>query len=437
MKPQNILLIISLWVIGIMPISAQTITATDSLSLKNILNSVLNNFPALRKNQQEINAADARIGLAKTAYNPDVNFSSSYSHIGPVSSINFPGLGEFELYPSNNYSAAVNYNQMLYDFGKTAKNIELENQSKTLVGLSTEQIKQKLSLSVVSIYYVIVYLQEAVKIKDEQLKTLNEHLLFVEKKKATGSATQYDVLTTKVRISAIENQKTDLLSALKIQICQMNSLIGQPEKTTLLVREELQDIVLVSQTDSLISTAMQMRQELKMVQQKTVLLEQRYKTVNTLYSPVLNVFASGGVKNGYVPDLNKGKLNYVVGVGLRIPMFDAGRTKYNLLQIKADIESSKEDYEISRRTIVNEVVETETGVETALQKITQTGLQMKQAEQANALAETSFKSGVITNLELLDNSTALSEAKLQNLKAKIDYSVSLLKFKISLGEKLY
>lgn len=118
-------------------------------------------------------------------------------------------------------------------------------------------------------------------------------------------------------------------------------------------------------------------------------------------------------------------------------MFDAGRTKYNLLQIKADIESSKEDYEISRRTIVNEVVETETGVETALQKITQTGLQMKQAEQANALAETSFKSGVITNLELLDNSTALSEAKLQNLKAKIDYSVSLLKFKISLGEKLY
>lgn len=217
----------------------------------------------------------------------------------------------------------------------------------------------------------------------------------------------------------------------------MNSLIGQPEKTTLLVKEELQNIVSVSQTDSLISTAMQMRQELKMVQQKTVLLEQRYKTVNTLYSPVLNVFASGGVKNGYVPDLNKGKLNYVVGVGLRIPMFDAGRTKYNLLQIKADIESSKEDYEISRRTIVNEVVETETGVETALQKIAQTGLQMKQAEQANALAETSFKSGVITNLELLDNSTALSEAKLQNLKAKIDYSVSLLKFKISLGEKLY
>jgi outer membrane protein len=38
--------------------------------------------------------------------------------------------------------------------------------------------------------------------------------VFVEKKAATGSATNYEILTTKVRISAIENQKTDLLNAL-------------------------------------------------------------------------------------------------------------------------------------------------------------------------------------------------------------------------------
>ena len=72
-----------------------------------------------------------------------------------------------------------------------------------------------------------------------------------------------------------------------------------------------------------------------------------------------------------------------------------------------------------------------------MQKITQSELQQKQAQQAYTLAETSFRSGVITNIELLDASTSLSEAGLSVLKAKIDYSLSLLKLKIALGEKIY
>jgi len=418
------------------PINAQTNTSTDSLSLNNILNQVINNFPAIKKNEQELNAANARIGMAKTGYLPDVSINGNDTYLGPVSTISL-GPESFSLFPANNYSASLDYSQTIFDFGKTSKTINVENQSKEMVNTSTELLKQRLSLSVVNIYYAIVFLQEAIAIKDKELYNLNEHLHYIEKKKETGSATQFEVLTTKVRISTIENQKTDLLNSLKVQICQMNSLLGQSDKSNLLVKKEIQQIQVLNSTDDLLTSADKTRNELKMAKQKTELSQLKYQVVNNQYMPSLKFYASGGIKNGLFPDMYKGTWNFAVGAGLHIPIFDANRTKYSLLQVKADIESNKDDVELTHRTIVNEVVESQANIESALEKIKQSELQLQQAQQAYNLAETSFKDGVITNLELLDTSTSLSEAGLSVLKAKIDYSVSFLKLKISLGEKIY
>ena len=424
------------FIIGITMLSINLSAQTDSLSLNTILTQVLANFPAIKKNMIEQSAADARIGMAKTAYLPDISVNSSFTNIGPAPSIDFGGKS-FKMYPNNMISASADVHETIYDFGRTSNNIDFVTKSKELITLSAEQIKQKLSLSVLNSYYAMVFLQEAVKIKDEQINTLKEHLRFVEKKKETGSATQYEVLTTKVRISTIENQKTDIQSALKIQICQLNSLLGQPEKTTLVVKKELQSLQSFSPSDSLLTIATQSRQELKIAQEKVTLSELHYKVVGMQSNPGLGFFASGGSKNGYFPDLNKQTLNYAVGLGLKIPLFDGGRKKYSLIQAQTEIDGNKEDIELARRTIVNEVVESEANVQSALQKIEQSELQLQQAQQAYVLAETSFKSGVITNVELLDNATSLSETKLMMLKTKIDYSLSVLKLSIALGKRIY
>ena len=64
-------------------------------------------------------------------------------------------------------------------------------------------------------------------------------------------------------------------------------------------------------------------------------------------------------------------------------------------------------------------------------------MQLQQAQKANSLAETSFKSGTITNLDLLDANTALSECKLMLLKSRIDYVASVYRLKAAIGERLY
>lgn len=411
----------------------------DSLSLSQILNEVIQNYPSIKKAQTDVVSADAKIGLAKTAYLPDVNVTGSFSYLGPTVSLSLPGLGSFLLYPPDMYSAALNINESIYDFGKTEKNITFEKQNKELVGLSIEQLKQKLSGVMVGNFYTIVFLQEAIKIKNEELATLNEHLQFEQKKLATGSATNFELLTTKVRISAIENQKTDLLNALLIQLSQLNSFLGKSQDSKLTVKKELLEPQILASNDSLFAVAFKQRTELKISRQKSALADSHLKVVNSQNNPSLNAFGSGGYKNGYYNSKYQDAafMNYVVGVGLKVPIFDANRSKYNKIQAQSDIQGIVQETDLVHRTIVNEVVESKANAESSLKKIIQSELQLEQAQQAYSLAETNFQAGAITNLDLLDSSTSLAESKLALLKTRIDYSASLLKLKIAMGEIIY
>ena len=153
--------------------------------------------------------------------------------------------------------------------------------------------------------------------------------------------------------------------------------------------------------------------------------------------PSLNFIAQGGWKNGYVPEINRICPNYIIGLGLQIPVFDANRLKNNTLVAESSIESTSLETELTRRNISSEEVKNELNLMTASEKITQTDLLLEQAEAAFKLAETSFSAGAITNLDLLDASSNVSESKLIVLRSRVDYAISLYLLKASLGEKIY
>lgn len=422
-------------------IKGQNITP-DSLTLQQILSEVMANYPSLKKINQELVSADAKIGLTKTAYLPDINFSGSYSRVGPTNSITMPINGSnhtFSLLPENVYSAGISVNENIYDFGKTAKNISLDQKNKEMIQISIEQAKQRLTSTVIASFYSIGFLQEAIKIKDEQLKTFDEHLQYVQKKAATGSATQYDIMSTKVRISAIENQKTDLLSALEIQTGLLNSLLDKSINDKLLLKKVTIGTEIIPDAETLYAKALSTRPEMKIALQKSEIAKSRFEVVKAQNNPSFNFLASGGFKNGYFDQYlqDVGKLNFAVGVGFKMPIFDANRTKFIKIQTNSEIESCQHETELTKRNISNEVLESRTNIEAAIKKVKQSELQLIQAEQAYNLAEVSYRAGSITNLDLMDSYTALSESKLMLFKTKIDYAINLQKLKIATGEKLY
>jgi len=408
--------------------------ANDSLSLQQILKQVTSSYPTVLKAQEAINSADAAVALARSGYYPDISGQAGYTRLGPVSKLSIPMLGTFQLYPENNYNAEVDVRQTIYDFSKTSRNIRMEESGKMLSEKSVDLVKQKLNLVTAVSYYTLVYLQEALKITDVQLDNLNDHLAFITKKKETGSATQYEILSTQVRISTAENQKVDIQAAIKTQQATLNSLLGFPVNTELKVKQNLDSGSSGIDPDSLVHFALQHRYEMIVAGLREEHAALHLKVVKVQNNPVLDAFLSGGLKNGFFPNLNDPTPNYAAGLGLRIPIFDATRHKNSVKLAKVEINVLKQETEQTRREISSEVYQNEALLNASLQKIRQSSLQVRQAEEALELARVSFSSGVITNLDLLDAETSAAESKVNLLKARSDYAVCLARLNISLGK---
>jgi outer membrane protein len=433
---KKLVFIIILVLAGFSAACAQTAMGSDSLQLDSTIARVLRTHPSVKEAEEALNAADARIALAKSANLPYVDASAQYSRIDPVSKVSLMGQ-TFSFYPENNYNLTVNYSQVIWDFGKTKDAIDAENANKTVAQQSIETVRQKLAMSTINAYYILVYLDEAIDIKNEELKNLKDHLSFVEKKEQTGSATRYEILTTQVKISAIESQKTDLLSGRKVQETVLNSLLGQPTETALLPSKSVKLFDNQISQDSLISHALQHRNELIVAQKQLDASTMQVKLAEAANNPKLSIFASAGEKNGYTPDLNQIKANFVAGLSLNVPLFDGFRKKNNIILAKSHISTTQYQMENTRRNISNEVVSASTISQYNNKKINQFSMQVKQATEALELAKVNFEAGTITNLDLLDAETNLSESKLMLLKSQIDYSVSLSALKQALGDLLY
>ena len=416
--------------------NGQTIS-NDSLELAPLINRVMETYPTVQQATEALNAADLKIALARSAYLPNASVSGSYAHIGPVPSLTLPDVGSFTLAPKDNVNAALNINQQISDFGKTKKSIEYEEKSKELSTLGIGQVKQKMSLAVIGCFYSLLYFQEAIAIKDDQLSTLKEHLKNVEKKTATGSATQYEILSTKVRISSVESQKTDVVTSLNLQISYLNMLLGEPANTQHRVRNLLHADLIPFAEDSLIAIALNNRNEMKIAAQKMVLSQAYQDLVKKHENPVLSAFASGGWKNGYIPEQEKPKANYAIGLSLLIPIYDASRTDLNTQLAGSSIRSNSYEVDLTRRTITNEVMENINALKAAISKSELFEMQLSQAKKALELADLKFKSGTITNLDLLDSENAVAESNLQFLKAKIERVVIAYKLRATLGINLY
>ncbi len=409
----------------------------DSLSLNWLIQEVVSTHPAVQSAEEAINEADAQIGLAKSGYYPNISATAGVTTVGPVPSLDIPDVGSFSLFPRNNFSGELSVQQNLYDFGKTDRNIAFAGEGKKLAEKSVEQVKQQLAMTAIQTYYTLDYLQEAVHIKEEQLKTLKEHLDFVQKKKATGSATDYEILSTRVRISGVETQQLDLEAMRDVQLAILNSLLGLPTKTFHTVESDVEVKQPAIAGADLISEAIQKRDEIQLAREKTEMANLHLNVVKGQNKPSLNFVANGGWRNGYVPEINKIRPNYVLGLNLHIPVFDATRTKYQLMQAQSSVDKSLLETEITRRQISGEVVNNETNIAAAEKKVKQAQLQLEQAKEALSLAKVSYQTGAITNLDLLDATTAVSESRLMLLKSQIDYVVNVYKLKKSIGEQLY
>jgi outer membrane protein len=397
---------------------------TDSMTVDEAVRMAIERHPLMQQASQAVRAARARVEQSRSGYYPVIDASLSYTRIGPVPELSLPGFGQFKLYPEDNYDEHIALGQTIYDFGKTDAAVELGRAGVESAHDNRALIRTDLAFQTIQSFYAILFLRRSIGVQDQQIRALGEHLSVTEKKSETGSATDFDVLTTKVRIAAAINTRTDLMNDLEKQLAAFRGLLDLPPRSVTRLRGEFDASSVAPNADSLIALALSQRTELKQSRdaERTAALQERVATLRD--RPVLRANLEYGAKNGYIPNLDVQRGNWVLGVQASIPIFDGFQTSSAEREARAGRRAAEARTRQVERLVVTEVQQAMSDVQTAAVKIETSKVQVEQANQAVDMARIRYESGVATNLDLIDAEAALAEARLSHLQSLYRYVMS-------------
>jgi outer membrane protein len=407
----------------------------DSLSVDQVVRMVLHNNPTVQKGIHQLEASQAILGQSRSKLYPNISGIASYSRIGPLEQLTIPDFGTFSLYPANNYDAHLGLQQLIYDFGRRYRSINLSETETKSAGDRLDKIKSDLAYQAIYAFYTILFLHENIRVLDEQIFDLNQHLDVTEKKVKAGTAINYDVLTTQVRVAAAKSQRENVINLLEKQKIILRQLMSVPEDIPLdlIGKIEIKNVELNS--DSLVVLAESQRIDFKLAQDAHMAAAIRHSITRRGHYPLISMNLLYGFKNGYIPDLNVMKANWVAGIRLDMPIFEGFRIRYEKEQTYAELNAAGASMEETRNMIISQVKQAISDIQTSLIQVKTTQIQLEQATEAKSMAETQYNIGVISNLELLDSQTLLTQARFNYLKSKYAWILDYYTLEQAIGTK--
>jgi outer membrane protein TolC len=412
----------------------------DSLTLERAVAMALDQSPAIRGAREGITAAQARTNQLRSAYYPRVEADASFTRIDPTISVDFPINGEvqrFSFSPNNNYEAALRVSETLFDFGRRSAQIEVARFGEQSAADNVDVVRSGLAFQVVQSFYTALLLQHDLAVQDEQIGVLRSSLEVAKKKESEGSATSYDVLSTQVRLTTLENQRSDINRDLVKQQAQLRRLIGLPLNAPVALQGDFRTVERSQSADSLVAVALRTRTELVAARDAVHTAELQLNVARTGETPTIGVSVSGGVKNGYPPELDQIKPNWAGAVQLAVPIFNGFRTRYQEEEAESNLRAAQERLRDLEAGISLEVEQASADLAATYTKISAVNTQVEQAREALQLAQLRYANGVITNTELLNAQATLQETEFLRTQALYGNVVSSYALDRAIGSRIW
>ena len=421
-----------------LPASANAAEARpEPITVEDAIRLTRENNPKMKQASEGVNAADAKVTESRSGFFPQLKITAGYRYIDPVSEMEFEGT-RMKFMPNDNYDAKVKAEMMLFDFGRTARQVDIAKSGKQSAVYELDMTGRDLSYASVRTFYGIMFLREAVRVQDREIAALQKSLDYIRKKYDAGSATKFDVLSIEVRVSAAQNRKTDLETNLHNAETSFRRLTGIGTAAPLDLKGEFTLSPSGYEAETLAASALEQRVELQFAREKELSAKYAQSLAAKEGLPKIVGTASFGYTNGYlsppVPDINEIRRNYSAGVELQVPLFTGFRTSAQNREAKAMMRAAEQQRIDTEQGVREEVEQSLSSLKASIGKIGTTDLQVSQARLAAEHARIRYQNGLATSLDLLDSEAALAEAELGHLQALYDCTMNTYALKRASGD---
>lgn len=433
--------------------------AQKALTLDDAIQIALDQNPNIKINESQIKEADAKHDQVYSNFLPQAEILSKYFYSNntaglfplegssvPVRSNGIPTGEEiimnskapFPILDRDILTMDMNMTYTLYAGGKRKNALESTNALKEAYQKDLQETEGNLSLNVKTAFYNVLFLNEVLKVNEQALSQIQEHLTMAEKSYQEGVRSEFDVLIFKAKLKDFESQLLELKSKKEITLDALKVLLNLPDTTSIICLGTISnpiDYSLLSseQLSDSIDTGNNKIQSLKAMKNVLRYKEKVEKAENL---PTLFAFGNYHVYHGLdTPPFDQAwRQGYAIGVGIKINLFDGNLSKSKAQEIRAGIEKVAAYEEGFKLQFKNKYL-------TSIQHIHSLNAQresvlnnLEVANRAYEIAVVGYKNSVITTIELNDTQLNITKVNVRLLNIKKDIVLEQANLEYLLGK---
>ena len=326
-------------------------------------------------------------------------------------------------------SVGLTATQILYAQGKVGTGIEIAKAYKHVKEVNLENTKSKIRYDVENAFDQLIYLDSAVTILYESKALLQENLNFVEQSKNSGLATELDLIRVQLSMDQLNSK---INSTEKSRVLARNALLntmGLDWETDVQFKGDLRDPGTgYTYPDTSMANVKKRRKELAMLEASEEMLTKNVSIEEGGYKPT--VVLVGGLKyannkNHFyqwdAPDWDD-NINKYVALNLTMNLFNGMKTREAVVQAKSNLRSTQIQKETAERGFRVQIESCANTLEEANSQIEIAKRQIDLAQRNYDLTNAAYKIGRETQLNLLSAENSLRSAKLDYMKAIVDWN---------------
>jgi len=377
--------------------------------------------------QDEVDAAQALVGQAKSARLPQVKVQEGYSYIqalegssglgGVLGSLFSSGLlsdtkvrrDQFSLtqvvYAGGQIQAAMRASEYL------AQSQEWQRQA-TLDGLEFEA-KQA--------YYAVLLTRALVRVAEESVVTFERHLSDAQQALDVGVISNFVVLRAKTELGARKSDTVTVRDAERLALLNLRRVLALAQDTPIRLAAELACEPLPGPPEELIRLALEHRPELLALRKGLGAAKEDIVRRKGSFKPRAAANAEWTNTDGggtAAPD------GWTFSIGAEWDLYVGGRRKHEVAEAKARVRGLEHQIQDVERLIELDVRRSIIQINDAAAKIRSEQGNVELGREGLRLAELRFQEGVGTQAETLDAELALTAAESSLVRALHDYAVA-------------
>lgn len=403
------------------------------------------NYPSLKQQQQQIQAGEVRVDIARTAMRPNVNLNGNYTYVTPVPQFAIPINGQdvvAKLAPNNNVNTNVSIGQTIYDFGRSDAAIRQATDNVQILRRNFELTQQSLAYQVAAAYYGVGFLQRGLIVQDSVIRTATANVKLLSTRLQNGDALQYDVLTEAVRVKIAQNRRIEIQNQLERQLATLTYLTGNPQPETSRAIEQFQlgtpsGTVSLFDLNGQFQTAVAGNKAVLLAQDQVRAAETEVLVNNRAGQPSITFSGSAGFKNGYPLAVERLRANTAAGINFIAPLYAGKRYRLQNQAAQLTLNASRYAVENASAQLRQSIAQVNADIRSNQTRLANLETQVEQARKALQIANARLRNGVITNVELQSAETGVEEAELGRLNFQYQLLLNQLELKRLLGENLF